>query len=445
MADYSLQTWVDETGIGDGTVFTAARMNAMEAGIDDAAEHHKIGLFADMPAASAANKNWLYVATDPSSSKAGIYRSDGTAWTKVPIGTAVSNIFIGAGVTINSFTSPYMAVSVNWNSDTDRLIDQTRPAWRLEFDGRSGFDNARLLRAAATGGVPSWSEMVRWGVGASGVAFQRCGAGGELASAAVDNFGVRSNYDRVADRLLDSTKPSWAIQVGDVADRVSVYRAAPTAGVPTYLSVGVLNGDAAAAVASLRTLGYGSQQAMPGVQFVTSLPTTGPGGGALVDGQECYFIADSASGVAWHLKYRAAEAGSFKWYCVGGVPLFDAVDTAQTKATTAYGDLTTVGPSVTVPLAGDYIMEMSATVASLVAAGNRLFISPKKNAGATADTEGAETSPGGGSLNTDVAYRRRKLTNLAAGDVFKLQYGALNATSHSFGNRTLQIMPIRVG
>ena len=33
MAPYVKQTWVDETGVGDGTIFTAARMNHIEDGI----------------------------------------------------------------------------------------------------------------------------------------------------------------------------------------------------------------------------------------------------------------------------------------------------------------------------------------------------------------------------------------------------------------------------
>lgn len=356
MADYTVQIYVDESGAGDGTTFTKAIMDHIEAGIKDAAEHNRIGTFAGMPPASAANKNWLYIVTD-ATDKAGLYRSDGAAWAKMTVGAlANNNTTFGAGGNLNSFSTAYGAVSVNWNSATDRLIDTARPAWRFEFDGRDTFDYFRIARAAPTAGAPTWTLLF-----------------------SVDNAGMAS-------------VPGW------------------TSG-----------------------------------KIVTSLPTTGPAGGALVDGQECYYLADATNGVVWHLKYRAAEAGSYKWYCVGGPPLLNVVEAAESKATTAYGDLATVGPTVTTPLAGDYIMEMSAAVASLVAGANRLFISPKKNAVVTNDADGAETSPAGGTVNTDVAYRRKKLTGLAAGDVFKLQYGALNATSHSFGNRALQVMPIRVG
>lgn len=81
--DYTTQTWVDDDGSGAvGTVFTAARMDHIEAGVDDAAEHHKTGLDSAKPAAAAGNKNWRYYATDTRIE----YQSDGVTW--VPLNMA---------------------------------------------------------------------------------------------------------------------------------------------------------------------------------------------------------------------------------------------------------------------------------------------------------------------------------------------------------------------
>lgn len=77
MADYGVQTYVDDDGSGStGTAFTKARMDHMEAGIDDAAEHHKRGLFSALPAAAAANKNWTYDCSDTGQQLI----STGSAW-----------------------------------------------------------------------------------------------------------------------------------------------------------------------------------------------------------------------------------------------------------------------------------------------------------------------------------------------------------------------------
>jgi hypothetical protein len=43
MGDYTQQVWVDDDGSGAvGTVYTQARMDHIEAGIKDAAEHNRI-------------------------------------------------------------------------------------------------------------------------------------------------------------------------------------------------------------------------------------------------------------------------------------------------------------------------------------------------------------------------------------------------------------------
>jgi hypothetical protein len=77
MGDYTPTTWVDDDGsLTVGTPFSALRMNNIEAGVEDAAELSKQrGAVTSRPAASAANKNWLWTDTDGT-----LYYSDGTAW-----------------------------------------------------------------------------------------------------------------------------------------------------------------------------------------------------------------------------------------------------------------------------------------------------------------------------------------------------------------------------
>lgn len=107
---------------------SGARLNAIEDGIKDAAEHHKVGTRAALPAAATANKNWLYFCSDTFE----IFRSDGAAWTWVnkprAIGFAVvgANEQYGAGYTLNSFRK------ASWNA----------PGAAHTFDSHSGFSDA---------------------------------------------------------------------------------------------------------------------------------------------------------------------------------------------------------------------------------------------------------------------------------------------------------------
>jgi hypothetical protein len=80
MADYTPQTWTDDDGSGTvGTVFTKARMDTIEAGVQDAAQHNTRGLLASRPAAAAGNKGWLYLATDVGLNGK-VFHSDGATW-----------------------------------------------------------------------------------------------------------------------------------------------------------------------------------------------------------------------------------------------------------------------------------------------------------------------------------------------------------------------------
>jgi hypothetical protein len=96
---------------------------------------------------------------------------------------------------------------------------------------------------------------------------------------------------------------------------------------------------------------------------VSSLP------GSPVDGQECYYVADAANGVVWHLRYRAGATGSYKWEFVGGAQLTATGAGGATSSTTPQ---TAGTPTITLPLAGDYelgfgaFMQPSATGTAIV-------------------------------------------------------------------------------
>jgi hypothetical protein len=95
MADYTGTTWVDDDGTDSvGTVFTAARMNNIEAGILDAVNAHARGTYAARPAAAAANKNWLYYAYDVGV----LYRSHGFAWERVAADAALGGVIDYMGI-----------------------------------------------------------------------------------------------------------------------------------------------------------------------------------------------------------------------------------------------------------------------------------------------------------------------------------------------------------
>lgn len=95
--------------------------------------------------------------------------------------------------------------------------------------------------------------------------------------------------------------------------------------------------------------------------------------GAPIDGQECMYLASAADGVKWHLRYRSAAAGSYKWEFVGGSPLRDdwfSNAAGQSDAILAVPKgLNANDPSLAVPLGGTYEVHHGATLATHTGAG----------------------------------------------------------------------------
>ena len=170
---------------------------------------------------------------------------------------------------------------------------------------------------------------------------------------------------------------------------------------------------------------------------VTTLPT------APVNGQEVYYVADATNGIVWHLKYRSASASAYKWEFVGGPSLFAEIATNETTASTTYVALATAGPTVTVPLAGDYDVEISLRNLNS-GAGLACLRSFSIGATAAVDADAAVGAPAVGSTDSFCSLRYRRKTALAASTALAAKYRVTGGTG-SFITRAMQVTPVRVG
>lgn len=174
--------------------------------------------------------------------------------------------------------------------------------------------------------------------------------------------------------------------------------------------------------------------------LVTALPASPS------DGQEVYFLADATNGVEWHFRYRAASAASSKWEFIGGPPLFAEVTAVENIAVATYSNLTTVGPSITIPaFAGDFIVEIGARIDVVHTAAAFGRMSYAIGATAAVDADAVEQT------NTLTQFERmqsngtraRKKT-LAASTALVAKY-ASSAGNSNFANRWMSVVPVRVG
>lgn len=183
---------------------------------------------------------------------------------------------------------------------------------------------------------------------------------------------------------------------------------------------------------------------LAGWEIVTALPTTP------IDKQTCFFqtAAMATDGAVWMLRYNQASVSAYKWEFIGGGPLRAVVETAQTTNSATYTDLATVGPSVTLPLDGDYLLDYGGNV---LFAGNAAFIGwVGVGLGAVAtDTNAVDfgVGPQGGN-SAAAAIGRQQLRlglTVASNSPLRLQYRQDGGQTLTFAKRFLVATPIRVG
>ena len=161
------------------------------------------------------------------------------------------------------------------------------------------------------------------------------------------------------------------------------------------------------------------------------------------DGDECYALADATNGVMLRLRFRAASTSPYRWERVGGPPLFHNLLTAETQtATGAWGDLATVGPTVTVPFAGDYLVSCSSRAINTNAAGQRSHMGVAQGAGTPAQFGVQDIAAT--NQQATVSHVGHLLTGIAALTELRARYFSVsNGTTFDF--RTLTVTTVRLG
>jgi hypothetical protein len=155
------------------------------------------------------------------------------------------------------------------------------------------------------------------------------------------------------------------------------------------------------------------------------------------DGIEVAVRADPTNEVWWRFR-NVGLSTPLVWSYLGGAPMFAEILTSQTTTNVAYVDLTTAGPSITVPFAGWYEITFGCDIKSDVA-DVVTKVAVKLGAAATADAESAD---GRGVASKYV--QRTIIRQLAQDDIVKMQYKSNGGGVLTADNRNLSVRPIRL-
>lgn len=171
----------------------------------------------------------------------------------------------------------------------------------------------------------------------------------------------------------------------------------------------------------------------PNAPLVTSLPSNA------IDGQEVRYLADNTNGIIWNLRYRAGSSSAYKWEFIGGPSLSAFVSAVGQQTTTStFQDLS--GPTITLPLAGDYDLYADA---GLNDPTNSLCLLTISINGTAISYFTREYNVGYNGFQTSIINRA---TSLTASTVVRPQYWTSVAQSAGFGwgNSHITAIPIRV-
>jgi hypothetical protein len=170
--------------------------------------------------------------------------------------------------------------------------------------------------------------------------------------------------------------------------------------------------------------------------LVTALPTSP------VDGQIIYYDTGT-DGVVWQFRYDAASASSYKWQFIGGPPLTAYTAALDTRTANTYGDLAGgAGPSLTTPVAGEYLVEVAARLQHNTANQvSRMSFTIGAAAASDANSILVRLAADELTFNTD-----EQTQTLAASDVLAAKYkNDTGVGTMSASRRRLRITPVRVG
>lgn len=164
-----------------------------------------------------------------------------------------------------------------------------------------------------------------------------------------------------------------------------------------------------------------------------------------LDGDIFIYNANLTDGVKWQFQYRQGSASAYKWEFIGGGVLYAEVAANQTLAAGAgYQALTTAGPSLTLPLTGDYDVEIGATAFNATG-GASTWMSYDIGATLALDADAAlSAAPNVTDAPTwsSIARARRKTAILAATALvakYKRDVG-----TGSWQSRWMRVTPVRV-
>ena len=173
----------------------------------------------------------------------------------------------------------------------------------------------------------------------------------------------------------------------------------------------------------------------------TSYATTLPA--SPVNGQQAILVDSTTNpSYQWQFRYNANSTSSYKWEFVGGAPCQVENNTSQSVTTTSgsYTAFSTAGPSIALPRAGDYIVEVGGFAYNSVSSTPTLRIGYDIGATGADDADSAVAQPT--AINQGQFLSKPRLKTSLSAVTLTMKYKVNNSMSIDY--RYLRVTPVRV-
>ena len=174
----------------------------------------------------------------------------------------------------------------------------------------------------------------------------------------------------------------------------------------------------------------------PGVTPVPYIPEGDTLPDAPKGGETIFYVADESDGVVWQFRYDDTAG---HWRFVGGPPLYARIDTDQSTTSGSYTNLASTGPTVTVPLAGKYIVRVGCNTYNSGVATN--LMSYQIAAGAASD-RGSQAAIAASGYSASLSDEDDH-TGVAASSAITAKYRTTAGTAN-FRYRWIAVTPVTV-
>ena len=154
-------------------------------------------------------------------------------------------------------------------------------------------------------------------------------------------------------------------------------------------------------------------------------------------------VVQLSGGELWQFRYDAESASASKWSFLSGSPLVAVVAANESTSSSSYAALATAGPSVTLPFAGDYLVEHGSYADTGVTSGGLACHSYDIGGSAAADGDRVAVGTNVAETVAGSVARKAVKTGLTAASLVS-KYKSTSGTTVAFSNRWMSVTPIRV-